>query len=262
MLWQDIQRIREESPLVHNITNYVAMNTTANALLALGASPVMAHAVDEVEEMVGLAKSLVIYIGPLSSPWIEAMFKSWHEARRRAIPIVFDPVGCGATEFRTLTAQQMIRTVPPTIIRGNASEIRSLIHEGRGTKGVDSTHTSEESLEVAREVARTCQCTVVVSGATDLIIGGDSVVRIANGHPMMSRVTGMGCAATALIGAFAAVNPSPVDAAANAMAVMGIAGEMAAERAAGPGSLQMHFLDALYSLQKSDIGRRLKIDRL
>ncbi len=122
MIWQDIERIRAERPLVHNITNYVVMNTTANALLAIGASPVMAHALEEVEEMVGLARALVINIGTLSAPWIEAMIKAGKAARRRKIPVVLDPVGCGATRFRTAVAQQLLREVVPTIIRGNASE--------------------------------------------------------------------------------------------------------------------------------------------
>jgi hydroxyethylthiazole kinase len=259
-VWRDVERIRSEAPLVHNITNYVVMNTTANALLAIGASPVMAHATEEVEEMVALARALVLNIGTLSVSWIEAMFKAGRAARRRGIPVVLDPVGAGATRFRTETAERLLAEAAPTIIRGNASEIRALANASGDTKGVDSTHTSEEALDAARSLASRCRCVVVVSGATDRIVSDAGVLRVYNGHPMMPLVTGLGCTATALVGAFAAVNPSPREAAAHAMAVMGIAGEIAAERSAGPGSFQMHFLDALYQIQESDIQLRLRVE--
>lgn len=262
MIWQDIQRIRAEAPLVHNITNYVVMNTTANALLAIGASPVMAHAVEEVEEMVRLARALVINIGTLSVPWIEAMVKAGKEARRWKIPVVLDPVGSGATQFRTTTVQKLMEEIHPAIIRGDASEIRSVFRSGPGAKGVDSRHKPDEIFDDACALSRSAGCVVSVSGPVDLIVEGDAVARVANGHPMMSKVTGMGCTASAITGAFAAVNPSPFQAAAHAMAVMGIAGEMAAERAAGPGSFQLNFLDALHCIQESDIAQRLKMQGL
>jgi len=259
MLFSDLARIRAAAPLVHNITNYVVMNTTANALLAVGASPVMAHAVEEVEEMVGLAQALVLNIGTLSGPWIEAMFVAGRAARRRGIPIVLDPVGSGATRFRTATARRLLDEVGPTIVRGNASEIASLLSEAGDTKGVDSRRASDQTVDAARAVAARWRCVVSLSGATDIIVGAGSELRVRNGHPMMARVTGMGCAASALTGAFAAVNAFPIQAAAHAMALMGIAGEMAAERAAGPGSFQPHFLDALAGIGEADVTRRLRL---
>jgi hydroxyethylthiazole kinase len=262
MLWQDIRKIRAESPLVHNITNYVVMNTTANALLAIGASPVMAHAIEEVEEMAGLAKALVLNIGTLSAPWIDAMLKAGMEANRRGIPIVLDPVGSGATRLRTQTTQRLLRELYPAILRGNASEIRSLVLDESRTKGVESVHGSEETLESARTLSRQCRCVVSLSGATDLIVSEESVIRVSNGHPMMLRVTGLGCTATALTAAFAAVNASAFQAAAHAMALMGIAGEIAGERSAGPGSFQVNFLDALSTVQESDVKQRLKMDKI
>ena len=262
MIWQDIQQIRAEAPLVHNITNYVVMNITANALLALGASPVMAHAVEEVEEMVDLARALVINLGTLSAPWVEAMVRAGKEAGRRKIPVVLDPVGSGATRFRTATAQKLMQEILPTVIRGNASEIRSLLHAGPGAKGVDSRLRPEEVLDDARALSRLAGCVISVSGPVDLIVEGNAVARVANGHALMSKVTGMGCTASALTGAFVAVNPSPFQAAAHAMAVMGIAGEIAAERSAGPGSFQSGFLDALYALQETDISQRLRLQGL
>jgi hydroxyethylthiazole kinase len=259
MIWDDIQKIRTEAPLVHNITNYVVMNTTANALLSIGASPVMAHAVEEVEEMTGLARALVINIGTLSPTWVEAMLRAGRAARTRDIPIVLDPVGSGATKYRTDTALMLIQEIKPAIIRGNASEIKSLLRSGPGAKGVDSRHVPEEVLEEAKALSMSAGCVVSVSGPVDLIVKGDKVVRVSNGHPMMSKVTGMGCTASAITGAFAAVNKSPFLAAAHAMAAMGIAGEMAAGQSAGPGSFQVNFLDVLSNIQESDITQRLKL---
>ncbi len=251
-LWKDIQSIRAHAPLVHNITNYVVMNTTANALLALGASPVMAHAVDEVEEMVGLASALVLNIGTLSPPWIEAMLRAGRRATERGIPVVLDPVGAGATTLRTETCRRILEDVRPTIVRGNASEVRALVYEEAGTKGVDATHGADAALDAARSLSRQAACVVSVSGAVDAIVEGDRLARVHNGHPMMPRVTGLGCTASALTGAFAAVSGSAFDAAVHAMAVMGLAGEKAATTAAGPGTLQLHFLDALYRLEEAD----------
>jgi hydroxyethylthiazole kinase len=259
MLIQDIWKIREEAPLIHNITNYVAMNTTANALLAVGASPVMAHAPEEVEEMTALSKALVLNIGTLSADWINSMIKAGQEANRRNIPVVLDPVGSGATRYRTESVQWILQSISLAIIRGNASEIRSLVLAGERTKGVDSIHGVEETLEAAQFLSKKHRCIVSISGATDLVVEGNSAIRVMNGHAMMSRVTAIGCAATALTGAFAAVNRSFLHAAANAMALMGIAGEMAAERCDGPGSFQACFLDALYNIQDSDIQSRLKM---
>jgi hydroxyethylthiazole kinase len=258
-VWNDVQKIRTEAPLIHNITNYVVMNTTANALLSIGASPVMAHALEEVEEMVGIAQALVVNIGTLSTPWIDSMKKAVRAAKKRGIPIVLDPVGAGATRLRTETAHKLLKEAPPAIIRGNASEIRSLYHAEGVTKGVDSTHGTEEALEASVELSKRYNCSVSVSGVVDVIVQGDKIIRVLNGHPMMPRVTGLGCTASALTGAFAAINSSTLQAAAHAMAVMGIAGEIAAEQSKGPGTLQLHFLDALYQLNESDIDKRLKI---
>lgn len=235
------------------------MNTTANALLALGASPVMAHAVEEVEEMAGIAGALVLNIGTLSAVWVDAMVLAGRQANRKGVPVVIDPVGAGATTFRNQTMRRLLAAVRPSVIRGNASEIRALYYAEQGSKGVDSTHTSEQALDAARALADAFQCVVCTSGETDVIVSAQGVIRGSNGHPMMPRVTGLGCTATALVGAFAAVNASPFQATAHAMAVMGIAGEMAGAHSPGPGSLQLHFLDALYRLRAQDIESRLKL---
>ncbi len=259
-LWTDIERIRATAPLVHSITNFVVMNTTANALLALGASPVMAHAAEEVADLAAVAGALVINIGTLSPAWVESMRLAMQSAARAGRPIVFDPVGAGATAYRTETCRRLIDETPPSIIRGNASEIRALAGAATTTKGVDSTDASEAALDSARSLAARYGCIAVASGAVDLVVSADRLTRIANGHPLMPRVTGLGCTATALIGAFAAVNPSLPNAAAHAMATMGIAGELAAAQSPGPGTFQVKFLDALYGISEADIRARLKME--
>ncbi len=261
-IWDDLCSVRERAPLVHNITNYVVMNSTANALLAIGASPVMAHAREEVEDMIDIAASvggaLVINIGTLSKTWIEAMEAAMLFAADRKIPIVLDPVGAGATSYRTKTCEHLMSAAAPTVIRGNASEIMALLDASVKTKGVDSSQSSGAAEAAARKLAETHGCVVSVSGETDVITDGRTVFRISNGVPLMARVTGMGCAASALTGAFLAVNPNPLSAAAHAMAVMGIAGELAAEKADGPGTLQLHFLDTLHNLTGPQIDENLR----
>jgi hydroxyethylthiazole kinase len=255
-LWQDIAAIRQKRPLVHNITNYVVMNSTANALLALGASPVMAHGVDEVADMVSLAGmlggALVINIGTLSKPWIAAMEVAMAAARQHRVPIVFDPVGAGATGFRTDTCKRLLAASPASVIRGNGSEIMALLDDSVQTKGVDAAAGGDPAA-AARACAQAYGCVVCASGAVDYISDGATDLHNRSGHPLMARVTGMGCTATAIIGAFAAVNANAFEATAHAMAVMGLAGEKAASQAAGPGSLQLHFYDALYNLNKEQL---------
>lgn len=258
-VWQDLQAIRATAPLIHNITNYVVMNNTANALLALGATPVMAHAINEVEDMMKIAAVLAINIGTLSRNWVESMQLAVWAARQLNKPMILDPVGAGATAYRTEVTRKLLSLSPPAVIRGNASEILAIGTEFSSTKGVDSTRPAEAALEGAKMISATYHCTVVVSGAKDFIVNQQQVIQCDNGHPLMAKVTGMGCTATALVAAFLAVNSEVMMAAAHGMAVMGITGEIAAERAAGPGSLQLHFLDVLYHLSFAEIESRLKL---
>jgi len=258
---EDLMLVRQRSPLVHNITNYVVMNTTANALLAVGASPVMAHAPEEVEDMVAIASALVINIGTLSEPWVGAMAKAARQARNKGIPIVYDPVGAGATPYRTRTIRALLQEAPPAVIRGNASEISAIVDDRFKTRGVDSATVAESALASARWLCVQHGCVVCISGQTDYVISLNSMAQVHNGHALMPRVTGLGCTATALCGAFVAVEPDRFLATTAAMAVMGIAGEIAAEKSAGPGSLQVHFLDALHNLDAGEIARRLNAER-
>lgn len=257
-IWNDVLSIRAKAPLVHNITNFVVMNNTANALLALGASPVMAHAEEEVEDMVAISGALVINIGTLSGSWVSSMEKAMRRAKELGKPIVVDPVGAGATVYRTETSRRMIKEFNPSIIRGNGSEIMALISDDVATKGVDSTDCSNSALQSARMLAESADTTVCISGEVDYIVSKKANYAIANGHAMMPKVTGLGCTATALCGAFAAVNPDFAVAAAHAMAVMGIAGEIGVEKSNGPASLQVNFIDALYNLSEKDITTRFR----
>lgn len=258
-IWLDLKSVREKAPLVHNITNFVVMNVTANALLSLGASPIMAHAMEELDDLLGIASALVLNIGTLDRPWITSMEKAATLAGKRGIPIILDPVGAGASLLRTETSLALIKTQRPTIIRGNPSEILALAGASGATKGVDSAHRSEDAEEAARNLANSMGCVVVASGAVDFLTNGRNDLRIAGGTPMMPRITGMGCTSTALVGAFSAVAESPLSAAAAGMGVMKVAAEIAAEKASGPSTLQMHFLDALHNLSQNDLAQRLKI---
>lgn len=258
-LIRDLDLIRTQAPLIHNITNYVVMNNTANALLAIGASPVMAHSVDEVEEMVNIASSLVINIGTLDAVWVEAMIIAGKAALRKSIPVVFDPVGAGATSFRSEVCKQLIKECRPSIIRGNASEIMALSDTQFRTKGVDSTNKSDTALNSAKALASQTNSTVVISGEIDYITDGITVETVNNGNSMMAKVTGMGCTATAIAGAFSAVNNNAMEAATHAMSVMGITGEVATAISKGNGSLQINFLDTLFNLDEEVIRKNIRL---
>jgi hydroxyethylthiazole kinase len=254
-----LAEIRRTAPLVHNITNYVVMNNTANALLALGASPAMVHAADEVEEFVSISRALVVNIGTLSAPWVGAMRAAADRAKRLGVPWALDPVGVGATAFRNRVAADLAGR-GPAVIRGNASEILALAGSGARTKGVDSAHGADAAIEAARALAESTGAAVAVTGATDYVTDGARLATLGNGHPMMAKVTGMGCTATAIIGAFLAVERDALRAAVYGLTVLGVAGEIAAERSPGPGSLQLQLLDALYQLDEATLAERARIE--
>jgi hydroxyethylthiazole kinase len=263
-LWDDLQAVRDRAPLVHNITNFVVMNFSANALLAVGASPVMAHAHDEVRDMVGIAQALVLNIGTLDPAWMTSMELALPAARARGIPVVLDPVGAGATPYRNAALTSLLRTGAPTVVRGNASEVMSVAGLAARTRGVDSAATSNEALDAARALARDLRAVICVSGADDHVVDPDGRHAVlSNGHPWMTRVTGVGCSASALVGAFAAVQPDAWRATLAAMACLGVVGELAAERtlaaSAGVGHLQIELLDGLQLLSRDDFSRRLRL---
>ena len=257
---KNLTAIRKQKPLIHNITNYVVMNYTANALLAMGASPVMAHAQNEVEDMVNFAGALVLNIGTQTDDWILSMIKAGKKASELRKPIILDPVGSGATPLRTDSAKKIIHQTRISVIRGNASEILSLRHIESQTKGVDSIHSVEEAAKTATILAQELDTTLAITGPVDLITDGSHVIRVANGHPLMGYVTGTGCTATVTIGAFLAVDDDPVSATATALAYFGLAGEVAGQNASAPGSFMIQMIDALYTITPQDLKAGCKIE--
>jgi hydroxyethylthiazole kinase len=252
--------IRTEKPLVHNITNYVVMNETANAILALGALPVMAHAQEEVEEMVGLASALVINIGTLSPHWVDAMLTAGKAANARGIPVVVDPVGAGATRYRTETAKRLLDQVEVTVLRGNAGEVATLVGGEAEVRGVESIAAGGDPAELAREAARALNVVASVTGPVDHVSDGETVLAVANGHELLATVSGTGCMSTAITGCFAAVKRDrPLEAAAEALTAFGVAGEDAAVEARGPGSFHAALYDALFNLDPATLADRARI---
>jgi hydroxyethylthiazole kinase len=255
-----LRTLREAKPLVHQITNYVVMNETANATLALGALPVMAHAREEVEEMAGLAGALVLNIGTLSPHWVEAMLLAGRAANARAIPVVLDPVGAGATRYRTETAKRLLDELDVTALRGNAGEVATLVGVEAEVRGVESIAAGGDVAELAREAGRALGVVASVTGAVDHVSDGERVLAVANGHELLGRVSGTGCMSTALTGCFLAAKPDePLEAAAEALAAFGVAGEDAAREARGPGSFHAGLYDALAALDPDTLDDRARI---
>ena len=263
-LWQDVLAVRAQAPLVHSITNWVVINFNANVLLAMGASPVMAHACEEVADMANIAQALVLNIGTLTADKVQAMLLAQKQAHSRAIPVVLDPVGAGATPYRNQSLSEIIQSGPPSIIRGNGSEIMSVAGLSVTTKGVDSVMASDQSLDAALALAKRIEGVVCVSGETDYIIDAHGqVALLRNGDVWMTKVTGVGCSATALIGAFAAVQFDAWRATTAAMAYWGVVGEVAAEQTralgAGVGTYATKLLDVTHNLDEQTFVQRLNI---
>jgi hydroxyethylthiazole kinase len=252
--------LRESRPLVHQITNYVVMNETANATLALGALPVMAHAPEEVEEMVGLAGALVINIGTLSAHWVDAMLAAGRAANERGVPVVVDPVGAGATRYRTETAKRLLDETDVTVLRGNAGEVATLVGVEAEVRGVESIGAGDDPAALALEAARSLGVVAAVTGAVDHVSDGERTLAVANGHELLGAVTGTGCMATAMTGCFLAVRQgAPLEAAAEALAAFGVAAEDAAAEARGPGSFHAGLYDALAALDPGTLDGRARI---
>jgi hydroxyethylthiazole kinase len=258
-----LRTVREGKPLIHQITNYVVMNETANATLALGALPVMAHAGEEVEEMARIASALVLNIGTLSEHWVEAMLLAGGAANARGIPVVLDPVGVGATTYRTETARRILDLVDVTVLRGNAGEVATLVGAGAEVRGVESISTGMEPAELAREAARRLGVVASVTGPVDYVSDGERVVAVSNGHELLSAVTGTGCMSSAMTGCFLAGKPAePLEAAVEALAAFGVAAEDAAAGAGGPGTFHALLYDALHALDPDTLDARARIREL
>lgn len=256
-----LDAIRARRPLVHNITNAVVTNLTANALLAIGASPAMVESVDEVSGFAAISDALVVNLGTISADQAGAMRLAAAAARAGGRPWVMDPVAVGVLDYRTRVARDLL-AMRPNAIRGNASEILGLAGAGGAGHGVDSTAGAASAIAAARALAAESGGAVAVTGETDYVTDGDRLVAIRNGDEMMTRVTGMGCTATAILGACLAVESDPLAAAAHGLVLIGIAGELAAARAHGPGSFQVELLDALWRLDPEIIAARAKVQPL
>ena len=248
-----LDSIRKRKPLIHNLTNFVVMNFTANVILSIGASPVMAHAREEVEEMAGYAGAVVLNIGTLEPAWVHAMILAGKSANSKGIPVIFDPVGVGATRYRSQAARDIMGAVKIDIIRGNAAEISALAGFEAKIRGVDSLNSVDEASSIIREASRRLNSVVAMTGVEDLVCDRDRCYAVSGGDAMFTRVTGTGCAASVACACFAAVEPDPVNAAIYALAYYGVAGTESASRSAGPGSFAIHLLDALAGLDRNTV---------
>ncbi len=254
-----LSELRERKPLIHQITNYVVMNETANATLAIGALPVMAHAIEEVEEMASFAGALVLNIGTLSQPWIDAMLLAGKAANAAGAPVVLDPVGVGATKLRTETAKRILDEVDVAVVRGNPAEVAALSGIEAEIRGVESIGAAAEGAELARAAARKLGVIASVTGATDHVSDGTRTLAVRNGHSLLATITGSGCISSALTGCFLAVAPA-LEGAAAALAALGVAGEEAALDASGPGTFHANLYDALYNLTPGTLNDRARIE--
>ncbi|XP_071722900.1 hydroxyethylthiazole kinase-like [Rutidosis leptorrhynchoides] len=261
--WTHLSQLRRLSPLIQCITNFVSMDLTANVLLSAGASPAMLHGIDEISDFTPNVNAVYINVGTLSADWLPAMKAAAELASKFNKPWVLDPVAAGASGFRLKACLELV-DLKPTVIRGNGSEIIALSNASVGhTKGVDSSHQSTDALEAAKSLAKASGGIVAISGAVDIITDGDRVVGARNGVPMLQKITATGCAVTALISAFVAIDPShPMEATASALSVFGLAGEMGMEQAKGPASLRMHLIDSLHGLDETALVSRSNITNL
>lgn len=253
-----LELVRKTNPLVHQITNYVTVNDCANMTICFGAAPVMSHAVQDVADLDMAAGALVLNIGTLDENQIEGMLCAGKTAAKCGIPIVLDPVGAGATPYRTQTAERLMRELPITVVKGNAGEIGVLAGVAAEVRGVDSAGIFGDAKEAARSLACEAGVTVVMSGAEDIITDGVRTLCVGNGVPLMGSISGTGCMANPCVAAACCVADT-VDACASAMAALGIAGENAASLAHGPGSFKPAFFDAMYNLTTDEFESAAKI---
>ena len=255
-----IERIHQERPLIHNITNMVAMNDSANIILAVGGLPVMAHAQEEVGEMVKAAGALVLNIGTLTPEQIESMIIAGKVANSLKIPVILDPVGAGATNLRTESALRLQEKIKINIVRGNFAEISILAGLKGNIKGVESIGTEKNSVEIACSLARKYNQVAIITGKQDVVTDGKTVIEIDNGSPMLGTITATGCMVTSLIATFAAVDEDYLLASTGALVCFGLAGERAAVKAQGPGSFKVNLFDEIYNLNEKIISEGLKVN--
>lgn len=259
-----LENVRKNCPLIHNITNYVTVNDCANILLACGASPIMADDVGEVAEISSICSGLNINIGTLNQHTIPSMLIAGKTSNQLNHPVVLDPVGAGASKLRTETAIKLLQEVKFTVIRGNISEIKTLVFGSGTTKGVDadiSDKVTEENLDeavaFAKSFADKTGAVIAITGAIDIVADSKTAYCIYNGHPMMASITGTGCQLSAMTAAFVTANPNhPLEATAAAVSAMGLAGEIAHKRLTpmdGNSSYRNYIIDAIYHLTPDEL---------
>lgn len=255
-----LERVRQRKPVVHHLTNWVTIYDCAQVVKTLGASPVMAHAIEEVEDMTRIASALVLNIGTLTVGFVEAMKAAARSANRQVIPVVLDVCGAGATRLRDQMCRDLLASARIDVIKGNASEIARVCGEKIITRGVDAAEVAGDMVLLARNLAQRREATVVVTGKVDIITDGKRTWLVRNGHPMMTAVVGTGCMSASVIGAFAGVEPDLGLAAASALTCYGLAGELAAEAATGPASFKARLFDCLYSLERETVTKRQRVE--
>ncbi len=262
-----IAEVRSKKPLIHNITNYVTVNDCANVVLAIGASPIMADDINEAADITSISSALVINIGTLNKRTVESMILSGIKANEKGIPVIFDPVGAGASTFRNEVTRNILDKVKISVLRGNLSEVSYIAGLNATTKGVDASETdieANDSTAVAKKAAAKLGCIAAVTGAIDIISDGKNVVTISNGHKMLSNVTGTGCMTTALVGSFCGAERDYFKAAVAGVTVMGIAGEIAYEAAGhkGTGSYHIAIIDSISKMDENIFGEKAKINEI
>ena len=256
-----LDSINKNKPLIHHITNYVTVNDCANITLAIGASPVMADAIEEAQDFAAIASALVINIGTLNSRTIESMIGAGKNANSVGIPVIFDPVGAGATLFRNEATELILREVKISVLRGNISEIRYIAGLSANTKGVDASDfdSAEDAVQIATTLAKRYECIVAISGATDIVSNGRYTFSVTNGHSSMSRITGTGCMLASLVASFCGGNPKDLLGSTIAASLcMGVAGEIAFEKsgALGNASMRTTIIDEISKMNASTIKQR------
>jgi len=254
-----LRQVRKTKPLVYHITNQVTIYDCAAATRAFGALPVMAHAKEEAEDMAKISSSLVLNIGTLSAELIEAMIIAGKEANRKGIPVTLDAVGAGATPFRTKETLRILSSVKVDVLKGNPGELAAIAGISAVVKGVESISAGAPPVEICRRLVEKYGCTAIITGKQDVCVSKIAAYFIDNGHPLMGEVVGTGCMATSAIGAFCAVEKDFSKAAACALACYGIAGELAAKKAGGPGSFKPLFMDEISSLDEAKIVAGIKV---
>lgn len=254
-----LQNVRKKRPVVHHLTNWVTIYDCANVVKVFGASPVMAHAIEEVAEMTALSSALVLNIGTLTADLVEAMKVAASAANKKGIPVVLDVCGAGATGLRDRSCFELLNKAHVDIIKGNASEIARIAGEDVRTKGVDSSHVAKDMAHIARELAKKRKCAVAVTGVEDIISDGRKTFIVKNGHSIMSHVVGTGCMSTSVIGTFAAVEKDMAYAAVSGLVCFEIAAELAVKKANGPGTFKEILYDSIYTLDKKTVDRMQKV---